>query len=129
MSIESSGHDGFLPVEEAMRKAREKHLQNLEQAMAEGDNDNAHRYLYNLCRHLEKYKKLYNLTDTEIGIDLKEVAKKTALFYLKCAKKINGKAGANEDILWLEEALKEGGLAYEDIGVSTEEIESLRPKK
>ena len=128
MSIESINPDSILLEKEAMRKARETHLQNLEEAMAAGDNEMAHRYFYNLAAHLEKYKRIYGFTDEETGINLKEIAKKVALFYLKCAKRVSGKAGANDNIKWLNEALKEGELTCNDIGVSAEEIESLRPK-
>ena len=128
MSIESGSPDKALPVEEAIRKAHETHLQRLEEAMAGGDNENAHRYLFNLVSHLKKYEKIYGFTEQEIGINLTEIAKKVALFYLKCAQRVNGKTGANDNIKWLDQALKEGELTYQDIGVTEDEIELLRPK-
>ena len=134
MSIELNGSNNpdnpnrILSIEEATSKARENHLRNLEQAMAQGDNETAHLYFYNLCNHLEKYKKIYGLTDEQTGIDLWSIAKKVALFYLECAKRINGKSGVNDNLKWFEVALKKGELSYNDLGVTVEEIESLKPK-
>ncbi|MFA6304709.1 MAG: hypothetical protein WCV73_05045 [Patescibacteria group bacterium] len=127
MSYESSSPEQILPQEDALKKAHNVHLANLEQAINNGFNHEAYQYFGNLYRHLTKYKKIYDFNDEESGIDLKSIGKKVADFLLNWGRKYKKKSGAVENIKWLNEILADIGLTYQDIGTTEIEIETFKP--